>query len=139
MFIIINMEGSRMNIRFLTPSIHGILDYIAAIVLVVAPVILKLHEVSPFAYWLSVVAGGLLILYSLLTDYEFSISKMIPLKVHLGLDLSAGVLFVIWPFIFGFTGVAMAYYIVMGLGILLVVAVTDPVPTPRHGHHHITE
>jgi len=129
-----------MNIRFLTSTLHGILDYIAAFVLLVAPVILKLNEVSPFAYWLSVVAGGVLILYSLLTDYEFSISKMIPFKVHLGLDLSAGVVFVIWPFIFGFTGVAMAYYIVMGLGIMLVVAVTDSASHVTHDpHHHITE
>ena len=67
-------EGSRMNIRFLTPAIHGILDYPAAFVLLVAPAILKLNEVSPFAYWLSVVAGTVLIGYSLLTDYAFSIS-----------------------------------------------------------------
>lgn len=126
-----------MNIRFLTPAIHGILDYTAAFVLLVAPAILKLNEVSPFAYWLSVVAGVVLIGYSLLTDYAFSISKMIPLKVHLGLDASAGVVFVIWPFIFGFTGVAMAYYIVMGLGILLVVAVTERVSDLSQDHHHI--
>ncbi len=128
-----------MNIRFLTSTIHGALDYIAAVVLILAPVILKLNEVSAFAYWLSIVGGGLLIFYSLLTDYALSISKMIPFKVHLGFDLSAGVVFLIWPFIFGFTGLAMAYYVVIGLGILLVVAVTDPEPHTTHHSHHITE
>tara|TARA_R110002111_G_scaffold11662_11_gene35755 strand:+ start:77 stop:463 length:387 start_codon:yes stop_codon:yes gene_type:complete len=128
-----------MNIQFLTPTIHGILDYIAASVLIVAPVILNLGDVSPLAYWLSIVAGGLLILYSLLTDYAFSISKVIPFKVHLGFDLSAGVIFVIWPFIFGFSGLAMMYYVVMGLGIMLVVAVTEPESHSSHHPHHITE
>jgi len=130
-----------MNIRFLTPSIHGILDYVAAFVLLLAPTLLKLNETSPFAYWLSVVAGAVLVLYSLLTDYEFSIGKVIPFRVHLGLDFSAGIVFVVWPFIFGFTGIAMAYYIVMGLGIMLVVAVTESESELTHDHHdhgHIT-
>lgn len=115
-----------MNIRFLPSSIHNILDYMAALVLVVAPVILKFDQVSPFAYWLSIVAGIALILYSLLTDYEFSIKKWIPFETHLISDLSIGVIFLVWPFIFGFSGLAFAYYIVMGLSLLLVVAVTKP-------------
>jgi hypothetical protein len=115
-----------MNIRFLTPTIHGVLDYSAAVVLIIAPAVLKLDEVSPFAYWLSVVAGGVLIFYSLLTDYALGMRKRMPFKMHLGFDLSAGVVFVVWPFIFGVTGLAMTYYIVMGLGIMLVVAVTEP-------------
>ncbi len=131
-------EGSRMNIRFLTPTIHGFLDYIAAFVLLIAPTILKLEQVSAFAYWLSVIVGGLLILYSLFTDYEASIVKAIPFKVHLAFDFSAGIVFVIWPLLFGFSGIATLYYLVMGIGIMLVVAVTDPEShvTHHHGHGH---
>ena len=60
-----------------------------------------------------------------MTDYEFSIGMFIPLRVHLVIDSSAGVLFILWPFIFDFTGLALAYYLVMGFGILLVVALTQ--------------
>lgn len=122
--------------RFITPTYHGVLDYIAAFVLLVAPVFLKLETVSPFAYWLSVVTGILLVLYSLFTDYESSMSKVIPFKVHLLFDLSAGLIFLVWPFLFGFTGIAMLYYLVMGITIITVVTVTEPEETHHHHHHH---
>ena len=114
-----------MNYRIISPGVHGILDYVSAIVLILVPGVLAFDEISPFAYWLSVIAGCVLILYSLMTDYEFSIGMFIPLRIHLVLDFSAGILFILWPFIFDFTGLALAYYLVMGFGILLVVGLTQ--------------
>ena len=114
-----------MSLRIITPRVHGLLDYMSAIVLILAPSVLEFNEVSPYAYWLSVIAGVILILYSLMTDYDFSIGMLIPLKTHLVIDFSAGVLFILWPFIFDFTGLALAYYLVMGFGILLVVGLTQ--------------
>ena len=126
-----------MSIRIISPSVHGVLDYMSAIVLILAPSVLELNEISPYAYWLSVIAGIILILYSLMTDYEFSIGMLIPLKTHLVIDFSAGVLFILWPFIFDFTGLALAYYLVMGFGILLVVGLTqsDEESELQHDHH----
>ena len=114
-----------MSFRIITPRVHGVIDYMSAIVLILAPSVLEFNEVSPYAYWLSVIAGVILILYSLMTDYDFSIGMLIPLKTHLVIDFSAGVLFILWPFIFDFTGLALAYYLVMGFGILLVVGLTQ--------------
>jgi hypothetical protein len=114
-----------MSLRIITPRVHGVIDYMSAIVLILAPSVLEFNEVSPYAYWLSVIAGVILILYSLMTDYDFSIGMLIPLKTHLVIDFSAGVLFILWPFIFDFTGLALAYYLVMGFGILLVVGLTQ--------------
>ena len=126
-----------MSYRIISPEVHGILDYVSAIVLILVPGVLAFDEISPFAYWLSVIAGCVLILYSLMTDYEFSIGMFIPLRIHLVLDFSAGILFILWPFIFDFTGLAMAYYLVMGFGILLVVALTqsDEESELQHDHH----
>ena len=126
-----------MNYRIISPSLHGVLDYIFAFVFIVAPNVLKLDEISPFAYWLSVTFGCLLVLYSMMTDYEFSIGMLIPLKVHLAIDSFAGILFILWPFIFDFTGLALAYYLVMGFGILLVVALiqSDEESQLKNDHH----
>jgi|TARA_B110000240_G_scaffold162218_1_gene181648 hypothetical protein len=125
-----------MNYRIISPGVHGILDYVSAIVLILVPGVLAFDEISPFAYWLSVIAGCVLILYSLMTDYEFSIGMFIPLRIHLVLDFSAGILFILWPFIFDFTGLAMAYYLVMGFGILLVVALTQSDEESELQHDH---
>ena len=103
-----------------------LIDYVAATVLIIAPFVLGLESTSPLALWLSVIAGAGLILYSLVTDYSYSAAKIVPFKVHLVFDSVAGVVFVAAPFLFGFGGVTMVYYIVMGLGVFLLIAVTDP-------------
>lgn len=110
--------------RFLTARLHGLGDYAAAVVLIVAPFVLRIDEQSLIAHWFSVAGGVGLIAYSAITDYTFSAVKAIPFKVHLLLDSVAGIAFVLLPFALGLDGVARIYMIVMGVGVLLVVAVT---------------
>jgi len=93
--------------------------------LIIAPFILGLEAQSVIALWISVVAGAGLIIYSLLTHYQFSVPKLIPFKLHLILDLSAAAFFIIAPFVLGFEGIAQIYYWVMGSGVLLVVGLTN--------------
>jgi hypothetical protein len=111
--------------KFLSTKIHGLGDYAAGIVLIVAPFLLGIGAQSIIAQWVSVAGGVGLIIYSLCTDYAFSAVKIIPLKLHLLFDVLAGVAFVLLPFILGLDGVARIYFIVMGVGVLLVVVVTD--------------
>ena len=114
-----------MNYRFVSPKVHGVLDYVAAGGLIVYPFLLDLGAISPMALWLSVAAGVGLILYSLLTDYEFSASNTLPFKLHLAFDVAAGAAFIAAIFVFGFEGMAAIYYSVMGLGVFALVAVTN--------------
>ena len=76
--------------KFLTPTLHGLGDYAAAVVLIAAPFFLGIQEQSMIAHWASVAGGMGLIIYSLLTDYTFSVAKVIPFKTHLVLDSLAG-------------------------------------------------
>ena len=111
--------------KFLTPKLHGLGDYAAAAVLIVAPFILGIKDQSLIAYWASIVAGIGLIIYSLLTDYTFSVAKVIPFKAHLVLDSIAGVVLIALAFLLELDALGRAYLIVMGAGVLLVVAVTQ--------------
>lgn len=112
-----------MNIRFLNPQLHGLLDYAAAGALIVFPILLGFEGL---ALWLSVAGGAGLIGYSLLTDYAYGPFSLIPFKVHLALDLTAGAAFIAAPFIFGWSGLVMGYYFVMAVGVIVVVALTNP-------------
>ncbi len=110
--------------KFLTVKLHGLGDYAAATVLIVAPFFLGLKEQSMIAHWASIAGGVGLIIYSLLTDYTYSIAKIIPFKVHLVLDSLAGLVLIALAFVLTLEGIAQIYMIVMGAGVLLVVAVT---------------
>jgi len=114
-----------MKFRFVSPRLHGVFDYVAAINLIVLPFLLGLGTYSPLALWLSVGAGVGLFVYSLFTDYAFSMSNAVPFKLHLLFDLAAGAAFIIAIFIFDFEGLAAGYYAVMGAGVFALVAVTN--------------
>ncbi len=111
--------------KFLTPTLHGLGDYAAAAVLIVAPFLLGIKEPSMLAQWASIASGIGLIIYSLLTDYTFSIAKVIPFKVHLVLDSLAGLVLIALAFVLVLDIVARTYLIMMGAGVLVVVGVTQ--------------
>ena len=111
--------------KFLNSTIHGLGDYAAAAVLIIAPFFLGLKEQSLIAHWASIAGGVDLIVYSLLTDYAFSIAKIIPYKVHLILDSLAGAVLIALAFVLKLEGIAQIYMIVMGAGVLLIVAVSQ--------------
>jgi hypothetical protein len=118
--------------RLLTPRVHGILDYAAVAVLMLAPFWLRFDETNVLALYLSVVLGLGLLLYSLITDYTYSVSGAVSFKIHLAFDAIAGTGLIAAPFIFGFEGAARIYYIVMGAGVLAVVALTDAKVSDKH-------
>ena len=113
-----------MKLQFLTPTMHGVLDYAAAGGLIVFPFLLNLGAESAIALWLSVAAGVGLIGYSLLTDYALSPWSVISYRGHLALDATAGLAFIAAPFVFGFSPLTSIYYFVMVAGVLLVVALS---------------
>ena len=114
-----------MKIRFVSPKLHGVFDYVAGANLIIFPFLLDLGASSPIALWFSVAAGVGLIVYSLFTDYSFSVSNAVSFKMHLALDVAAGAAFIAAIFVFGFEGLAAAYYAVMGTGVFVLVAFTN--------------
>jgi len=111
--------------RFISPRIHGFLDYAVAAGLITAPLALDFAAVSPLAAVISIVAGLGLVAYSLLTDYSVSVRDLIPWRVHLTLDTVAAVALLLAPFALGFDGIPRAFYVTVALAVLVVVATSQ--------------
>ena len=110
--------------KFISPTVHGVLDYLVASVLIGAPFVLRFSDVSLAAALIAVAAGSGLVVYSLLTAYSAGMRAVIPFRVHLVLDASAAVALLVVPFLFGFAGTPRAFYLVIGTAVLAVVACT---------------
>src|SRR5438874_9539229 len=128
-----------MSFRFITESIHAyLIDYPFAIVLLVAPLVLKL---GPVATWLSVIAGVAALLLPALTDHPTGLIRIIPYWLHLWVDRAVGVVFVVAPFAFKFAGLDAWYYWVLAAAVLLTTSVfnapEEPVAT-RSGLYRST-
>ena len=117
-----------MSFRFITKSIHAyLIDYPFAIVLLVAPFVLKL---GPVAAWLSVVAGVAALLLPALTDHPTGLIRIIPYWLHLWVDRAVGVVFVIAPFALEFFGLDAWYYWVLAAAVLLTTSVFNAPEEP---------
>lgn len=110
--------------KTIEPKTHGIIDYLAVALLLLAP---TLFNFSGVAASLSYIIGIAYFAVSVLTKYPLSLAKVIPFKTHGIIELSAGVFMIIAPFLFGFTEQrnAMWYFIISGIGIGIFYALSD--------------
>ena len=111
---------------------HSILDYGVAALLVVSPWIFGFATVDA-ARSVFVTAGLSLLTYSLITDYRYSVAKIVPVGVHMFMDVVLGILVMIAPAVFSYrdliTGGQYGLHFVMELGAIGLVAFT------RLDHH----
>ena len=113
-----------MPFRFITKSIHTYLNPVA-IVLMVAPILLKLGKSSPVALWLSVVSRVTALLLPALTDHPAGLVRVIRYWLHLWVDRALGVVSITAPSAFHFTGLDAWYYWVLAAAVLLTTSVLN--------------
>lgn len=113
------------KLQFISPDLHGVLDYLAASALILAPILLSLEQDSVFVYWFSIIAGVGLFGYSLLTNYKLSVSHFFSFKIHLMLDLLASAAFILVAFVHQGTMLSLAYTLTMGVGVIFVVLLSN--------------
>jgi hypothetical protein len=120
-----------MSLQFIPTKVHGVLDYIVAIALMFAPMIFGFKEVGGAAVAIPMVLGAGLLLYSILTNYEWGIFKVINMRYHLIIDTIAASLLALSPFLFGFsdeTPNAWLPHIVVGITVIVVVICSKQQP-----------
>jgi hypothetical protein len=112
--------------RMIPTRVHGVIDYVVGLLLIAAPFLFGFANGSA-AQWVPMLLGASTIIYSLLTDYELSFIGLIPMPVHLGLDMGSGALLAASPWIFGFSGVIWWPHVLVG-----AMEVVIPMLTSRH-------
>lgn len=113
---------------------HGALDYIIGILLVLAPKILGFDD-GGVAARIPVILGIITIVYSLFTNYELGLFKMIPFRGHLTLDVISGIFLAISPWLFQFADRVWVPHLVVGLIELGTVFMTSTGASEHHHHH----
>lgn len=110
--------------KFISPKIHGYLDYAVIAALFIAP---SLLDFPGDAAGVTYALGVAYILMSILTAYPLSLAKIIPFTVHGTIELVLSPLLVAMPWIAGFShhAAARAFYIVAGVALFAVWLTTD--------------
>ena len=116
--------------RFIPTRVHGVLDYLTAGVLIAAPAMLGFRK-HGMQTWLPIVLGAGTIGYSVLTDYELGLFKIIPMPMHLALDAANGALLAASPWLFGFAEETSVPH--FGLGLFEIAVTASSQTTPGRG------
>ena len=111
-----------LKLRVIPTSVHGTLDYLASGVNIAFPSLLGLNDASAAVLIprLDGIAGAS---YSLVTNYEFGLLKVLPMSTHLVFDAAKGALLASSPWLFGFGKKGPRYWlphVLMGTADILV-------------------
>lgn len=106
---------------------HGYMDYIMGIFLIAAPSLFNL-EMNTIQSYVFYAAGGAVILYSILTNYELGLLRVIPMKIHLILDIVSGLLLAASPWLFQFSDRVYKPHLILGIIEILAAVLTSSKP-----------
>ncbi len=106
-------------------TVHGLLEYGLGVLSVLAPFLFGFNDESAPTL-VSVLLGAAILVMAVLTDAPTGVSRTLPLASHVVLDYVLVLVFIASPFIFGFSdrGAALAYFLAVGVGFLLVTVNT---------------
>ncbi len=108
--------------------VHGILDYVVGLLLIAAPWLFGFSD-NHAALMVPVVFGISTIVYSLITNYELAIVRVLPMSIHLWIDLLAGVVLATSPWLFHFSGRIIWPHTAAGLAEIVIVLMSSRVPS----------
>lgn len=100
--------------RVIPTSVHGIIDYVTGGLLLIVPYLLGFAD-GTAAQWVPQLIGVMIIGQSLITQYELSVAKIIPMPTHLMLDMGSGALLAVSPWLFGFSEKVYLPHLIVGL------------------------
>jgi SPW repeat len=125
--------------RFIPTRYHAPLDYIVGAVLIAAPWLFSFSDIGA-ATAVSIVLGAGLILYSLFTNYELGLWKVAPMAVHNLIDIVAGAVLALSPWLFGYTdeGASVwAPFVIIGVAAIFLGLTTKQAGGYRYGERRI--
>lgn len=104
---------------------HGCLDYLVGGILIASPWLFSFYG-GGMESWIPITLGAGAVFYSLVTDYELGVAGIIPMRIHLIIDMLSGVLLAVSPWLFGFADLVFWPHLVIGIIEIVVPILTNP-------------
>jgi hypothetical protein len=113
--------------RIINRKFHALLDYIWSLALIGAPYVFNVSD-NPAVSWTLIIAGVVVLTQALLTNYEGGILALIPMRVHLLIDILTGVALAVSPWLFNFASDGFLVQLISGLFAVVAALMTNPEP-----------
>lgn len=115
--------------KILSPKIHTIIGLAVGAALLVAPWLFMFSDVGGAAVTVPLVIGAFIILNELITTSSASPIKLVPMKIHLIIDMLTGLVLAASPWLFGFADEplnAWLPHVIVGILVIGYALITNP-------------
>ena len=113
------------QMKFIDRNTHGFLDYVVFLMIILSPWLLS-YFYGGIETWFPIVLGVLIIVTSVLTDFDLGIFKIIPMKYHLIIDVTLGSFLALSPWLLGFSQLVYFPHLIFGIIEIALAIITDP-------------
>lgn len=120
--------------RIIPTKVHGMLDYIVGALLIAAPWLFNFDD-GGAETWVPVIVGVMVLLQTIMTDFEAGLIHKIAMVNHLRMDFIIGVFLAASPWIFNFDERVWAPHVIFGVFSILASLMTKTVPEHQHRPH----
>lgn len=114
--------GLPFSLELIPSSVHGFFDYFLGLGALVAPWMFGFAHVAP-ARLVTLLQGATVLGYSLITNYEWGVVRILPFRTHLLLDFIGGAFLAASPWLLGFPRWGRAH-LMLGLFELAITLMT---------------
>lgn len=102
--------------KFISTSIHGILDYALALLLIATPWLFGFVDIGTEPESVIPILLGIgVALYSIFTDYEWGAVRGLSMTAHLWIDALGGLFLALSPWIFSFASEVYLPHVILGV------------------------
>ena len=112
--------------------VHGMIDYAVGALLTAAPWLLGFSD-HRVATVVTVLFGVAALGYAVVTDYELGLYRVLPMRVHLLIDVFWALALLGSPWLFGFSDRVFWPHVLVAVAGLVVTALTYRPPVPQPG------
>lgn len=103
--------------KIIPTHVHAAMDYLIAIALLIAPWLSNFHEMD-WARTVSLWSGAFVAALAIFTNNEGGVLRVVPMKIHLWIDVLLGVFLIGAPFVFVSVSTVHFFHIMVGFIIL---------------------
>jgi hypothetical protein len=121
--------------RFIPTAIHAASDYVLGVALLALPWIWM--EESPVGAWIPIALGAVILVQAVMTDWELSLAKVVPVPMHLTMDAVLGIALAASPFVLDYWEEIWIPHVLIGAMMVGAAAFTrtrrEAIPADMHG------
>jgi hypothetical protein len=121
----VRKDRRRVQRNSIPLAVHVLLEYGAGILTILAPFLLSFDDDA--AKIVAVLIGAGIIVLAVVSDAPTGLARTLPAASHVVIDYVLGLLLIVAPFVFGFSGddtAATAYFLALGVAYVVLAVLT---------------